>query len=158
MQPSWLPPGPPRLHGAEEMIVMTEPAFEGGRVELGLRADGETFRCQRTLDFAPAHQKRLGQINALRATYPVLMETYRDTDGLANSNPGAILARVFTDGKRLAAVACTAKGKAASGEIKVTGWTPVSSEGIDDARITFAGDAVKLDLPADALAVIEFSP
>lgn len=125
---------------------------------LGLRADGETFRCQRTLDFAPAHQKRLGQINALRATYPVLMETYRDTDGLANSNPGAILARVFTDGKRLAAVACTAKGKAASGEIKVTGWTPVSSEGIDDARITIAGDTVKLDLPADALAVIEFSP
>ena len=40
MQPSWLPPGPPRLHGAEEMIVMTEPAFEGGLVELGLRADG----------------------------------------------------------------------------------------------------------------------
>ena len=40
MQPSYLPPGPPRLHGAEEMIVLTEPAFEGGQVELGLRAEG----------------------------------------------------------------------------------------------------------------------
>ncbi|MBQ7191186.1 MAG: hypothetical protein IJR99_17415 [Kiritimatiellae bacterium] len=60
MQPSWLPPGPPRLHGAEEMIVMTEPAFEGGVVELCLGAEGKGEKKKTTKPWKPETRFPIG--------------------------------------------------------------------------------------------------
>lgn len=123
---------------------------------LGLLTDGETFRCQRTLDWAPAHQKRLGQINALRRKYPALMGVYRDTDGIVNSNPSVLLARAFTEGEAMAVVVCTAKDVAASGTISVPGRRLVSWSGIDSPSVEKTADGVRLELPPNALAVLEF--
>lgn len=122
----------------------------------GLRTDGETFRCQRTLDWAPLHQKRLGQVNALRRKYPVLMGTYRDTDGFSNSNPDALLARAFADGEQMAIVVCTAKDRPAEGVIAVDGRELLSWDGIDAPQVSRTANGAKVSLKPNALVVLSF--
>ena len=123
---------------------------------VGLRTDGETFRCQRTLDWAPAHQERLGRINALRRKYPVLMGTYRDTDGFENSNPKVLLARAFSDGAAMAIVVCTAKDVPAEGVLRVPGRTLSSWDCVGEAKVNETAKGIHISLPANGLAVLGF--
>lgn len=123
---------------------------------LGLRSDAETFRCQRTLDWAPKHQARLAAINRLRRKYPVLMGTYRDTLGFSNSNPQTLLARAFADGDEMAVVVCTAKDVPAKGVLAAPGRRIESWDGIGSPQVEKVAEGVRVDLPANALAVISF--
>jgi len=124
---------------------------------VGLRADAEIYRCRGLIDETPAYQRRTAAINRLRRKYPVLMEgDFMGTDGLTNSRSDELLANVFSDKERLCVVACTARDKTAAGVISVKGWRPVAFEGIDAPKVTFDGEAAVLDLPVNALAVIEF--
>ena len=109
-----------------------------------------------TLDWAPAHQKRLRQINALRRKYPVLMGTYRDTDGFENSNPKKLLARAFADGNEMAIVVCTAKDEAAEGVLRVPGRMMSSWDGIGGAKAGETAAGVGVSLPTNGLAVLAF--
>jgi hypothetical protein len=84
------------------------------------------------------------------------MGVYRDTDGIENSDPSSLLARAFTAGDATAVVVCTAKDAAARGTISVPGRRLVSWSGIDAPTVEETADGVRLELPPNALAVLEF--
>jgi hypothetical protein len=123
---------------------------------VGLRSDVEIYRCQGLVSMTPMYQAYLGKINALRKRYPVLMATYRDTVGLSNSDPANLNARLFTDGAETAVVATTFGGRAGGGVVSVPGKTFVRSDGIGGARVAADGNGARVDLDANALAVLLF--
>lgn len=123
---------------------------------VGLRSDVEIYRCQGLVSMTPKYQAYLGKINALRKRYPVLMATYRDTVGLSNSDLANLNARLFTDGAETAVVATTFGGRTGGGVVSVPGKTFVRSDGIGGARVAAAGNGARVDLDANALAVLLF--
>ena len=97
---------------------------------IGLRSDIEIWRCRGLVSETPRYRAALARVNALRRAHPVtLTGAFRGTDGLANSNPGSLLANVFVDGDR-AAVVVTSRTDA-SGTIALAGWSPQGSIPVD---------------------------
>lgn len=123
---------------------------------VGIRSDIEIYRCQGLISMTPTYQRRLCEVNRLRSRYPVLLATYRDTLGFSNSDPEGLNARLFTDGKAVAIVACTYAGRSGAGIVSVPGRKFVSSDGIGGYKVSESGGGIHVNLEPDSVVVLAF--
>ena len=110
---------------------------------VGLRSDVEIYRCRGLVDETPTYQRKLAEINRLRAEHPILTTgRFTGPDGLSVDSENGLLAYGYRDGDRLSVVYCTPKDRPASGTISVEGMTPAT---------------IRVDLPANGIGVAEFA-
>lgn len=124
----------------------------------GLRNDIEIYRCRDLIDKAPNYQRYLAQANRLKDKYCdlLLLGTYKDTEGFANSNP-KVNARCFINGIRMAVVATQNSPTPATACIRVPGYAFQESSCLGEAKLEAApngGQSVRLG--QNGLAVLIF--
>ncbi len=111
---------------------------------VGLRSDVEIYRCRGLIDETPAYQRKLAEINRLRAEHPILLTgRFTGPDGITLDTKNGLLAAGYTEGDCVAVVVTTPRDRAASGEVSVAGMKCV-------------GGSAAVNLAPNGIAVLEF--
>ncbi len=127
----------------------------GNTLLKGLRNDVEVYRCRGILSDTPHYQAYLGQVNAIRQTWPELLlrGRFTYTEGFTCGN-SAIVARSYQAGERMAVVATTYAARAV-GRITAPGYKLVDIRTIGGKAFS-RGNGARLTLGQYDIAVLVF--